>query len=64
MLKQLGGLSITPGGLVPALHRVAAKSEAAFEVLIAGLRQQPAVYADETSRWPGGSGHWLWGFTT
>ena len=64
VLKQLGGLSITPGGLVQALHRVAAKSEAAFEALIAGLRQQAAVYADETSWWLGGSGRWLWGFTT
>lgn len=64
VLKELGGLSITPGGLVQALHRVAAKSEGVFEALIAGLRQQPVVYADETSWWLGGSGRWLWGFTS
>jgi transposase len=49
---------------VQALHRVAGRSEGVFTALIAGLRQQPAVYGDETSWWLGGSGRWLWGFTT
>jgi hypothetical protein len=64
VLKQLGGLAISPGGLSQALDRVAARHEATFGQLIAGLRHQPAVYVDETGWWLGGAGRWLWGFTT
>jgi hypothetical protein len=64
VLDALGGLRITPGGLVQAMHRVARKAKGSFLELVAGLRAQPAVYADETSWWVGGSPHWLWGFTT
>jgi transposase len=64
VLKQLGGLAISPGGLSQALDRVATRSEAAFDRLVAGLRHQPAVYVDETGWWLGGAGRWLWGFTT
>jgi transposase len=64
VLKKLGGLSITPGGLVQALHRVADRSAGAFEALVTGLREQPAVYVDETSWWLHGASRWLWGFTT
>lgn len=64
VLRQLGGLSLTPGGLSQALDRVAARNELAFAKLVIGLRQQPAVYVDETSWWLGGASRWLWGFTT
>jgi transposase len=64
VLKQLGGLLISPGGLSQALDRVAARHEATFDQLLAGLRHQPAVYVDETGWWLGGAGRWLWGFTT
>lgn len=64
VLKHLGGLTLTPGGLSQALDRVAERSQAAFDELVAGLRAQPAVYVDETGWWLGGQGHWLWGFTT
>jgi hypothetical protein len=64
VLKQLGGLSLTPGGLSQALDRVAARNEGAFATLVSGLRQQPAVYVDETGWWQGGASRWLWGFTT
>jgi len=64
VLESLGGLRITPGGLVLAMHRVARKARGSFLELVAGLRAQPAVHADETSWWVGGPGHWLWGFTT
>lgn len=64
VLKHLGGLVLTPGGLSQALDRVAARNEGPFAALIAGLRQQPAVYVDETSWWLGGASRWLWGFTT
>jgi len=64
VLANLGGLSITPGGLVQALHRVADKTRDALAELVAGLRDQPAVHMDETSWWVGGPGWWLWTFTT
>jgi transposase len=64
VLKQLGGLTISPGGLSQALDRVARRSAAAFDRLAAGLRCQPAVYVDETGWWLGGVSRWLWGFTT
>lgn len=63
ILQALGGLRITPGGLVQALHRVADKTQGWYDELVSSLRRQPAVYADETSWWVGGPGHWLWGFT-
>jgi transposase len=64
VLQELGGLRLTPGGLAQAMHRVAEKSKGSFLELVAGLRVQPAVYADETSWWVEGSGSWLWTFTT
>lgn len=64
VLKVLGGLSITPGGLVQAMHRLAHKTQDALADLVAGLRDQPSVHIDETSWWVGGPGYWLWTFTT
>ncbi len=63
VLEALCGLRITPGGLTQAMHRVADKSKGAFLELLAGLRSQPTVYADETSWWVGDP-RWLWTFTT
>lgn len=63
VLKALGGLRITPGGLVQALHRVADKAEGWYDETVATLRRQRSVHADETSWWVGGPGHWLWVFT-
>ncbi len=64
VLETLGGLRITPGGLTQAMHRVAERTQSEYRDLLAGLRSQEAVYADETSWWVGGPGHWLWTFTT
>ena len=63
VLESLCGLRITPGGLAQAMHRVADRAKGSFLELVAGLRSQPAVYADETSWWVGGKGSWLWTFT-
>ena len=63
VLESLCGLRITPGGLTQAMHRVADKAKGAFLELLAGLRSQPTVYADETSWWVSGP-RWLWTFTT
>jgi len=64
VLRHLGGLRLTPGGLAQALHRVGDRARGSFLELVAGLRSQPGVYADETSWWVGGAGSWLWVFTT
>jgi transposase len=64
VLHEFGGLRLTPGGLAQAMHRVAGKAKGSFLELAAGLRSQPAVYADETSWWVGGTASWLWVFTT
>jgi len=64
VLEALCGLKLTPGGLAQAMHRVADKAKGSFLELVAGLRSQPAVYADETSWWVGGKGSWLWTFTS
>jgi transposase len=63
VLKKLFGLSLTPGGLSQALDRAAEKVWPSYEALREQLRGSPAVFADETSWWVGGSGWWLWTFT-
>ena len=63
ILERTFGLTITPGGLVQAAHRLAGKVHAAYEAVVQGVRQAPAVYADETSWWVGGPKWWLWVFT-
>jgi hypothetical protein len=64
ILKQLFGLKLTPGGLTQALDRMADKLQPTFDQLVADLRRQSVVWADETSWWVGGPGWWLWTFTT
>lgn len=64
VLRQLGGLSLTPGGLSQALGRMSSKVSGDYEQLVERLRGSPAVFADETSWWVGGPGWWLWVFTT
>ncbi len=63
-LRMLWGLHITPGGLTRALERVAGRSGGLIDELIRGLKDQPAVHADETSWWLSGTQAWLWVFTT
>lgn len=62
VLRELFGLKLSPGGLIQALHRLAAKLEPAYEKLLARLRAGPYVHSDETSWWVGGPGYWLWVF--
>lgn len=64
VLKQLCGLSLTPGGLSQSLARVAEKVQAEYGQLREQVRSSKAVFADETSWWVGGPGWWLWVFTT
>jgi transposase len=64
VLKDLCGLSLSAGGLSQALNRVADRLDGDYQALFADLRAGPATYADETSWWVGGPGHWLWTFTS
>ena len=64
VLKSLFGLSITPGGLVQAMKRMADRLRPRYEAMIQELRQGPVMHSDETSWWVGGPGWWLWVFTT
>lgn len=63
ILKQGFGLSLTSGGLSQLLHRAAEKLQGQYDQLIEQMRSSDAVYADETSWYVGGPGHWLWVFT-
>jgi transposase len=58
------GLKVTPGGLTQAWTRLGERLEESYAALETQVRQSPAVYADETSWWVGGPGHWLWVFAT
>jgi hypothetical protein len=64
VLRQLCGLSLSPGGLSQLADRMADRLEGDYERLVAEIRGSPAVNADETSWWVGEAGWWLWGFTT
>jgi transposase len=64
VLKDLLGLSLTPGGLSQAADRVADRLAGAYDALVQDVRGSAAVNADETSWWVGGPGWWLWVFTT
>src|SRR5439155_505767 len=48
ILRTGCGLTITPGGLVQALHRVAARSTPTAHALVVAVRQSPVVAPDET----------------
>lgn len=64
ILQTLGGLRITAGGLSQAVDRVADRLQSESDQLLADLRSEPVVYADETSWWVGGRRSWLWTFTS
>lgn len=64
ILKGLVGVSLSPGGLTQATGRAAEKLLPSYEALIDEVRDAKSVFADETSWYVGGPGHWLWTFTT
>lgn len=53
-LRELGGITISPGGLAQLFQRMAAKLEPDYEALRAKLLAAPSVHTDETSWWVGG----------
>jgi transposase len=54
------GLTVTPGGLVHALHRAARQATPTYDALREMVRQRPIVVPDETGWRVGGELHWLW----
>jgi hypothetical protein len=64
VLKQLCGLSLSPGGLALTVQRTAERVQPAFQALVAEIRGAAAVFVDETSWYVGAPGYWLWTFTT
>jgi transposase len=64
VLRMLGGLQLTPGGLAQAVARLADRLGPVYVGLQQQIRAAPVVHSDETSWWVGGRGHWLWVFAT
>lgn len=62
ILERLCGLTVTPGGLHQALHRVAGDADATYTALVEALRASPAVAADETGWRIDAERSWLWVF--
>ncbi len=63
LLKEIFGLSPTPGGLVGAIHRLAAKLAAEHKALPGEVRHCDVLHSDETGWYAGAPGHTLWVFT-
>jgi transposase len=64
VLRDLWGLSLTPGGLSQLLQRVSERVQGWWEEIADRIRRSTAVNADETSWYVGEPGWWLWDFTT
>jgi hypothetical protein len=60
ILRELLGLALSPGGLAQALARMARRLGGEDEALLASLKAEPVLHADETSWWLGRSGFSLW----
>jgi transposase len=61
-LKQLGGIKVTPGGVVQAVARAARVLEPTYGALIDAVRASDVVAPDETGWRVGGRKAWLWGY--
>ena len=58
------GLHVTTGGLVQAFGRLAAKGDVTYKALIAQIRTEAAVTADETGWRVDATSAWLWAYVT
>jgi len=63
VLRDLLGLTLSPGGLAQALARMAGRLKAEDDALLKTLKAEPVLHADETSWWVGRSGFSLWVLT-
>ena len=64
LLRERFGLTVTPGGLVQALHRAARVAGPTYAALCAQIRGSPVVSPDETGWRVDAVLHWLWAFAT
>lgn len=62
LLKEVLGLSISPGGIVHLSHRMAGKFKSEYEKLLHKAATSSYIHADETSWYVGDPKHWLWVF--
>ena len=63
VLKSAFNLSISPGGLIHASHRIGKRLNKTYQRLKQTIKQSHVLHADETSWWVGGPHRWLWVFT-
>ena len=63
VLRELLGVSLSPGGLAQALARMATRLKAEDDALLEALKAEPVLHTDETSWWVGRSGFSLWVLT-
>lgn len=63
LMKDMPGLSISAGGLVKQLKRLARWLDEKYQDLILQMRASPHVHVDETGWRIDGKNFWLWAFT-
>src|SRR5579872_438651 len=63
VLRDLLGLTLSPGGLAQALARMAGRLKGEDEALLERLKGEAVLHTDETSWWVGRSGFSLWVLT-
>lgn len=64
LFRQTWHLSVTPGGIIRALHRVADRARPTYEALVTAVQTSPTVVPDETGWRENGRSRWLWVFAT
>jgi transposase len=63
LLKDMPGLSISPGGLVKQIKRLSRWLDGKYQDLIRQMRASEHVHVDETGWRIDGKNFWLWAFT-
>jgi transposase len=63
LLKEMPGLSISPGGLVKQIKRLSRWLDGKYQDLILQMRASEHVHVDETGWRIDGKNFWLWAFT-
>ena len=63
VLRDLLGISLSPGGLAQALSRMAGRLTPAYDALLETVKGEPVLHTDETSWWVGRCGFSLWVLT-
>ena len=62
ILRQVGGLTLTAGGVSQMLDRVARQAGPTYDALVEAVRRSQVVAPDETGWKVGGELWWLWAF--